>query len=105
MHPDPDQCSSFSSRLARFSLDRRVTVFVLILTIVVMGLIAAMGLPMELFPRGYETKFLSVYVPGAMPCGRKRWRKLPSPWKRSSPRSSIWIASTLGRARMVPTPS
>ena len=69
MHPDPDQCSSFSSRLARFSLDRRVTVFVLILTIVVMGLIAAMGLPMELFPQGYETKFLSVYVLEQCPCG------------------------------------
>ena len=79
MHPDPDQCSSFSSRLARFSLDRRVTVFVLILTIVVMGVIAAMGLPMELFPRGYETKFLSVYVPWSNAPAEETLEKITKP--------------------------
>jgi HAE1 family hydrophobic/amphiphilic exporter-1 len=63
MKSNIENSSAMSNRLARFSLDRRVTVFVLLLTIIVVGLIAAIGLPMELFPRGYETKFLSVYVP------------------------------------------
>jgi HAE1 family hydrophobic/amphiphilic exporter-1 len=79
MHQDPDQCPRFSSRLARFSLDRRVTVFVLVLTIVVMGIIAAIGLPMELFPRGYETKFLSVYVPWSNAPAEETLEKITKP--------------------------
>ena len=63
MKPNIENSKAMSNRLARFSLDRRVTVFVLLLSIIVVGLISALGLPMELFPRGYETKFLSVYVP------------------------------------------
>ena len=68
-----------SNRLARFSLDRRVTVFVLLLTIVVVGLISALGLPMELFPRGYETKFLSVYVPWSNAPAEEALEKITKP--------------------------
>ncbi|MDA7521415.1 efflux RND transporter permease subunit, partial [Verrucomicrobia bacterium] len=63
MKSDTENSKAMSNRLARFSLDRKVTVFVLLLSIIVVGVISALGLPMELFPRGYETKFLSVYVP------------------------------------------
>jgi hydrophobic/amphiphilic exporter-1 (mainly G- bacteria), HAE1 family len=63
MSESPNESESLSYRLARFSLDRRVTVLVLLLTIIVVGIIAAVSLPMELFPRGFESKFLSVYVP------------------------------------------
>lgn len=63
MKSDAEHSKAMSNRLARFSLDRKVTVFVLLLSIIVVGIISALGLPMELFPRGYETKFLSVYVP------------------------------------------
>ena len=48
--------------LARFSLDRRITVFVLFLTLVVVGLVAATGIPVELVPRGFEPPFLSISV-------------------------------------------
>ncbi|MDQ7007515.1 MAG: efflux RND transporter permease subunit [Acidobacteriota bacterium] len=48
--------------LARFSLDRRVTVFVLFLTVVVVGLVAATGIPVELVPRGFDPPFLSLSV-------------------------------------------
>lgn len=60
---------SLSSHLAEFSLDRRVTVLVILLSIFVIGLIATLGIPRELFPRGYEPKFLRVYVP---------WRNAPA---------------------------
>ena len=55
--------------LAEFSLNRQVTVVVLLMTILVIGLIATTGIPRELFPRGYEAKFLRVYVP---------WRNAPA---------------------------
>ena len=63
MSASPNEPESASYRLARFSLDRRVSVLVLLMTIIVVGIIAAVSLPMELFPRGFESKFLSVYVP------------------------------------------
>jgi len=63
MNDSSNESESASYRLARFSLDRRVSVLVLLMTIVVVGIIAAVSLPMELFPRGFESKFLSVYVP------------------------------------------
>ncbi|MCG8454795.1 MAG: efflux RND transporter permease subunit, partial [Holophagales bacterium] len=46
--------------LPRFSLDRRVTVLVLLATILVVGTIATLGLPLELIPRGFEAPHLSV---------------------------------------------
>jgi hydrophobic/amphiphilic exporter-1 (mainly G- bacteria), HAE1 family len=49
-----------TSSLTRFSLDRRVTVLVLLLTTIVVGVIASVGIPLETFPRGFE--FPSVYV-------------------------------------------
>lgn len=60
---------NIAGQLARFSLNRRVTVLVLLLSILVVGIIAALGIPQELFPRGYEPKFLRVYVP---------WRDAPA---------------------------
>ncbi len=35
----------------------------MLLTIIVVGVIAGLGIPHELFPKGYESKFLMVYVP------------------------------------------
>ncbi len=54
---------SIAGRLAAFSLERRITILVLLLTILVGGFIAIEGIPRELFPRGYESKFLRVQVP------------------------------------------
>jgi HAE1 family hydrophobic/amphiphilic exporter-1 len=51
------------SRLPRFSLDRRITVLVLALTLAVVGVVAGLGIPAELFPRGYSEPFLWVSVP------------------------------------------
>ncbi len=50
-------------RLPRFSLDRRITVLVLFMTIAVVGTVATMGIPAELFPQGFSEPFLSVTVP------------------------------------------
>lgn len=44
--------------LPRFSLERRITVLVLLATIFVVGAIATLGLPLELIPRGFEAPFL-----------------------------------------------
>jgi HAE1 family hydrophobic/amphiphilic exporter-1 len=49
--------------LPRFSLDRRITVLVLFLTALVVGAVATMGIPLELFPPGYTEPFLGVYIP------------------------------------------
>ena len=56
--------------LPRFSLQRRITVFVLLATIVVVGLVAARSIEVELIPRGYTEPFLTVWVP---------WRDAPPP--------------------------
>ena len=60
---------SIAGALAEFSLNRRVTVIVILMSIFVIGLIATKGIPRELFPRGYQPKFLRVYVP---------WRDAPA---------------------------
>jgi HAE1 family hydrophobic/amphiphilic exporter-1 len=50
-------------RLPRFSLDRRITLLVLFLTLVVVGVAATFKIPVELIPAGYDEPFLSVTVP------------------------------------------
>jgi HAE1 family hydrophobic/amphiphilic exporter-1 len=50
-------------KLPRFSLDRRITVLVLFLTMLVVGSIAALRIPVELFPSGFTEPFLWVNVP------------------------------------------
>lgn len=57
------------SVLPRFSLDRRVTVLVLLATIMVVGTIATLGLPLELIPRGFQAPHLSVNA---------NWRDAPA---------------------------
>jgi HAE1 family hydrophobic/amphiphilic exporter-1 len=49
-------------RIARFSIRRRVTMFVIFLTILAVGLIAAKRLPIEMNPRGLEGHYMSVRV-------------------------------------------
>jgi len=46
--------------LPSFSLRRRVSVVVLLATILVVGVIAGLGIPLELIPRGYEEPSLMV---------------------------------------------
>ncbi len=46
--------------LPRFSLDRRITVMVLLATAVVVGVIATVGIPLELLPRGFTEPSLTV---------------------------------------------
>jgi len=56
--------------LPRFSLNRRVTVLVLLATALVVGTVAAVSIPLELLPRGFTGPFLSVSVP---------WSDAPAP--------------------------
>lgn len=46
--------------LPRFSLDRRITVLVLLATVMVVGTIATLGIPLELLPRGFDEPSLQV---------------------------------------------
>lgn len=55
-------------RLPRFSLHRRVAVLVLFLSTIVVGAVAARSIPIELFPNGFTSPFLRVFVP---------WRDAP----------------------------
>ncbi len=54
--------------LASFALSRPITVIVLVATVIVVGLVALATIPIELIPRGFDSPFLSVWVP---------WRDAP----------------------------
>ncbi len=49
------------TKLARFSLDRRITMFMLFLTIIAVGVVSTARLPLEMHPRGQEGKYMSVH--------------------------------------------
>ena len=57
------ESNELATRITRLSLNRRVTMFVLFLTIIIVGLIATNRLKLELFPKGFEGRSLSVRVP------------------------------------------
>ncbi|HEX9732113.1 MAG TPA: efflux RND transporter permease subunit [Thermoanaerobaculia bacterium] len=46
--------------LPRFSLQRRITVLVMLATVLVVGAIATLGIPLELVPRGFDEPSLQV---------------------------------------------
>ena len=64
-----EETKNAANSLTRFSLDRRITVFVSLLTILVVGFIASLGIPLETFPSGYEFPAVHVSVP---------WRDAPA---------------------------
>ena len=55
--------NNFSGGLTSFSLARKITVFVMLLTILVVGLVATLNIPLELVPRGFQPQSLHVRVP------------------------------------------
>ncbi len=65
-----ERYSRWEALLPRFSLNRRVTVLVLLASTVVIGVVATLGIPLEMFPAGYTEPFLSVRAP---------WRDAPAP--------------------------
>ena len=67
------------SRLPRFSLDRRITVLMMVVTLGVVGVAAALGIPTELFPRGFTESFLWVSVPWADAPSREVMDKVTIP--------------------------
>jgi HAE1 family hydrophobic/amphiphilic exporter-1 len=71
--------SRWEALLPRFSLDRRITVLVLLASTLVVGLVAGLGIPVELFPRGYESPFLSVNVPWSDAPAREVMEKIVLP--------------------------
>ena len=65
-HQEPesaDQSEQMTGALTRLSLQRRITVLVLFVTILVVGFIASIGIPLELLPKGFTSQSLFVYVP------------------------------------------
>ena len=56
------------SRLPELSLNRRVTVLVLLASVLVVGAVATTRIPLELIPKGFSEPFLGVFVP---------WRDAP----------------------------
>lgn len=83
VHPPPDfdppsepelepaaEPSRWEGLLPRFALDRRITVLVLLATVLVVGLVATIAIPLELIPSGFTPPFLSVSVP---------WQDAPAP--------------------------
>jgi hydrophobic/amphiphilic exporter-1 (mainly G- bacteria), HAE1 family len=66
-HQDRDD-RRFGELLPRFSLERRVAVLVFIAAALVVGVVAALGIPLELIPRGFQPPTLVVQAP---------WRDAP----------------------------
>ena len=62
VEPDP---TFWERLLPRFSLGRPITVLVVLATVLVVGLLAAVGIPLETFPQGFSLPFLVVSVPWA----------------------------------------
>jgi hydrophobic/amphiphilic exporter-1 (mainly G- bacteria), HAE1 family len=58
-----DSAGQMAGGLTEFSLRRRITVLVLLMSIVVVGFVAAVGIPVELFPRGFSSQSLAIWVP------------------------------------------
>lgn len=63
MEPRRNHAEHLASGLTEFSLGRRITILVMFLSILVVGVVAMLGIPLEIFPRGYTGQNLSVYVP------------------------------------------
>jgi hydrophobic/amphiphilic exporter-1 (mainly G- bacteria), HAE1 family len=65
--PDPqpldDQATRIAGSLTEFSLRRPVTVLVLLMSILVVGVVAMLGIPLELVPRGFTSQSLAVFAP------------------------------------------
>ncbi|REJ84598.1 MAG: AcrB/AcrD/AcrF family protein [Acidobacteria bacterium] len=53
----------YEEALPRFSLDRRISVVVLVATLLVLGVVATVSIPLELIPSGYSESFLRVAAP------------------------------------------
>src|SRR6266545_4168117 len=62
-HLPEDQAGHMASGLTEFSLKRRITVLVMLMSIVVVGVVATVGIPVELFPRGFTSQSLFIWVP------------------------------------------
>src|SRR6266511_3999775 len=58
-----DHTGRMVSGLTEFSLRRRITLLVFLMSIVVVGIIATVGIPVELFPRGFTSQSLFIWVP------------------------------------------
>lgn len=58
-----DQSQGRIGALTAFSLNRRITILVMFVSILVVGAIATQSIPLELFPRGYTASSLRVVVP------------------------------------------
>lgn len=62
-HEITDARENTMGALTRWSLERRVGVLVILLTILVVGFVALRGIPLELFPRGFEGSAIQVFAP------------------------------------------
>ena len=54
------QANKFATEITRLSLSRKVTVFVLFLTILAVGMIAVSRLPLEKYPKGRDGHYIRI---------------------------------------------
>jgi HAE1 family hydrophobic/amphiphilic exporter-1 len=89
-------------RVSRFSLDRRITVLVLFLTLLVVGAAAATRIPVELIPSGFDDLWLMVFVPWEDAPSKEVLDKLSIPLEEelSTIRGvdDVWTVSRTGRS-------
>ena len=62
-----------TGKLSEFSLKRRITVLVMVMTALVVGAVAMNRIPVELFPRGFEDPSMWIVARVAGESGSPRW--------------------------------
>ncbi len=90
--------------LPRFSLRRPITVLVLLAAVIVVGLVAALGIPVELIPKGFTNPSLTVFVPWRDSPPREVLEKVTQPLEDEMGTvrglESVSSASSVGRSRV-----
>jgi len=90
--------------LPRFSLRRPITVLVLLVAVVVVGVVAAIGIPVELIPKGFTNPSLTIFVPWRDSPPREVLEKIVQPLEDEMGTvrglDSVSSASSVGRARV-----
>ena len=78
--------ASLASWLPELSLDRRIGVLMLIVTVMVLGVVALRAIPLELIPSGFSQPFLRVQAPWRDAPAREVLDKLTLPLEEGPPR-------------------
>ena len=73
------------TRMTQFSLSRKVTMLMILLTLLAVGLISTNRLPLEMNPRGMEGHYMSIHARWNVGVPPETMDKIGLPSRRNSP--------------------